>query len=252
MTLEATLALTRGELDLAVELTCDGVTLVMGPNGAGKTTLLRALLGAETPHRGRVALDGTVLFDAARGIDRPPEERSVAYVPQGYGLFPHLTVEENVRFAVGPGPDAERRARALTWLVALDLEALADRPPRALSGGERQRVALARAMARAPRLLLLDEPLAALDPTARPRVRRFLAEWLEDAAVPALVVSHDAADARAFADDVVVLEEGRVVQHGPPDTLTTRPASAFVAALVPGLLQRDPRSEPPRAAYEDE
>jgi molybdate transport system ATP-binding protein len=224
----------------------------MGPNGAGKTTLLRALLGAERPDAGCVALNDRVLFDRERGVELPPEARAMAYVPQGYGLFPHLTVLENVLFGIRRDPPDERRARASRLLDELEVADLATRMPSKLSGGEQQRVALARAMATEPRLLLLDEPLSALDAGARPRVRRFLAEWLADSGIPALVVTHDPADARAFADEVLVLEEGRVVQRGAPDQLAVRPASEFVVALTPGLISRDPRSEPPRAPYEDE
>ena len=216
-------------LDVDVEARA-GVTALVGPNGAGKTTLLRTLAGAHRPDAGRVVL-GTgeateVLFDAKRGIDRAPEARSVGYVPQGYGLFPHLSALDNVAFGL-----AGDRVAAARWLERVGAGALSPRFPAALSGGERQRVALARALARAPRLLLLDEPLAALDVGSRRRLRAELAGYLRAEGVPALVVTHDPRDVRALDAEVVVLEAGRVVQRGDPETLARQPASEFVAEL---------------------
>lgn len=244
MTLEIRATVEVGAFVLDVDVTCDGVTAVMGPNGAGKTTLLRACVGAVTPTRGRIVLDAETLFDE-RGVDLPPEDRFVAYVPQGLGLFPHLTALENVAFACREGPERERRGAALDHLAALELVGVADRLPRELSGGQQQKVALARALAAQPRLLLLDEPLSALDPTARPSLRRFLARWFDATGLPALVVTHDPADAVELAQGVLVLEGGKVTQHGLLDEVAVRPSTEFVAALTAGLIERRTSSVPP-------
>lgn len=251
MTLEARVRLTRGTFTLDAELTCAGVTALMGPNGAGKTTLLRALLGAERPLTGRITCHGRVLFDDALRVEASPETRGMAYVPQGYGLFPHLSALENVMFGTRRGRRAERRERAAQLLDDLGVHSLASRMPATLSGGEQQRVALARAMASDPLVLLLDEPLSALDVGIRPRVRRFLADWLARTAVRAVVVTHDSADARAFADEVIVLEAGRVVQRGTPDQLAVGPTNEFVAALTAGFLASGFAWERPSGGYED-
>ena len=232
--LDLDVALTRGRFVLDVALRVDGVVAILGPNGSGKTTLLRAVLGAERPGRGRIALGGRILFDAEADLDLPAEARSIAYVPQGYGLFPHLSALDNVLFGMD-GRKSEKIERARALLDELALAEVASRKPSALSGGERQRVALARALASDPALLLLDEPMAALDAATRPRVRRFLAARLAASGLPALVVTHDPSDARALASEVVVLENGRVAQRGTPDELAARPATELVAAMAPGL-----------------
>jgi molybdate transport system ATP-binding protein len=163
--LELELEVVRDGFTLEVQLSlARGPTALVGPNGAGKSTLLRAILGAVPVRRGRVVLDGNALLDTARGVSVPTEERRVAWVPQEYALFPHLTVLENVAFGV-PGPTGRTRAAAV--MDQLGLTALGSRRPGALSGGERQKVALARALATEPRMLLLDEPLAALDADTR-------------------------------------------------------------------------------------
>lgn len=243
--LEARVTVRQGEFLLEVELTCRGTTVVMGPNGAGKSTLLRALLGAVRPEAGRIVYGREILFDDARAIDKPPEERGIAYVPQGYGLFPHLDVLDNVMFGIRRGRRQERIVHALSILEDLEVRELARRRPSELSGGEQQRVALARAVASSPRVLLLDEPLSALDQAARPRVRRFLADWLRGTRLRTVLVTHDASDARELADELVVLEGGQVVQRGTPDAIAFRPTTEFVAALTAGLIERDHRSVPP-------
>jgi molybdate transport system ATP-binding protein len=231
----------RGRLgELAVDVRFeagDGPTILVGPNGAGKTTVLRAIAGAATGLHGRVRLCGRTLLDTAARVDLPPEMRRVGYVPQGLGLFPHLTAEGNVAFGCGRGPAARLRARAvLEQLGALEL---AERRPHALSGGERQRVALARALAIEPAGLLLDEPLSALDVGQRRRTRTLLAEHLRRAGLPALVVTHDLRDILALDGEVVVIEAGRVVQVGRATTLARAPATEFVADLL------DPLASPP-------
>ena len=230
--LDARLKLRRGAFRLSVDFSVGpGPLLITGPNGSGKTTLLLAILGAVRPSEGRLALSGTVFFDSKRNISVPVEDRHIAYVPQDSGLFPHLTVRANVGFGLArlsPALRAPRVERALSQLGALPL---ADRMPASLSGGERQRVALARALAREPKAVLLDEPLAALDAPSRVRFRDFLAEHLRHLDVPALVVTHEAEDARVLGGEMLVLEGGNVAERGHVETLREAPESAFGRAF---------------------
>jgi molybdate transport system ATP-binding protein len=224
-----------GSLVIDVELWTSGATLVLaGPNGAGKSTLLSLVLGALRPERGVVSVGQTVLLDTARGIDVPIEDRRLGYVPQNYSLFPHLDVRGNVAF--GPqscgAPNIDARVDAV--LERLSIAALARRDVRRLSGGERQRVALARALALEPRALLLDEPLAALAPDARDEVREALAETLERLALPTLLVTHDAADARRLGQSVSVLEAGKITHVGAFEELERQPASRFLEQFLSG------------------
>jgi molybdate transport system ATP-binding protein len=229
--------LALGALDLHVEIAggADPIALI-GPNGSGKTTLLRVIAGALAPDRGEIEVDGEPLFSSARGVLVPIEARRVGYVPQGYGLFPHLRVVDNVAFGLSVGaralPADQRRAAALATLEALGCAHLADRLPVRLSGGEQQRVALARALVIGPRMLLLDEPLAALDAASRRSVRSSLAERLWALGRPCLVVTHDVRDVEALGAEICVLEGGRVVQRGPVYALREAPATAFVAEFV--------------------
>ncbi len=219
-----------GALDLDVELEGEsGVVALMGPNGAGKTSVLRAIAGASAGATGTIAIDRDVLFDSSRAIDRAPEERRVGNVPQGFGLFPHLSALENVSFGLR-GRSGARRI-ALDMLDRLGCIALEDRSPAALSGGEKQKVALARALVLEPRMLLLDEPMAALDVAARRRMRSFLRELLAERGVPAILVTHDPRDAIALAGDVFVLTDGTIVQRGSPSELAAAPATELVAEL---------------------
>ncbi|HEV3498321.1 MAG TPA: ABC transporter ATP-binding protein, partial [Actinomycetes bacterium] len=212
--LAATVALTLGTLDLDVSLTLPMGTTValLGPNGAGKTTLLRALAGLQPLQRGRVALDGEVLEDAAAGTWRPPEDRPIGVVFQDYLLFPHLSVLENVAFGLRCRgvSRTESRRRAHAWLERVGLGDRHGARPRELSGGQCQRVALARALATDPQLLLLDEPLAALDASTRIEVRRDLRRHLASFHGVRLLVTHDPLEAIALADELVVLEDGHV------------------------------------------
>ena len=223
-TLSVDLSLRLRSFDLELSLDVgDETVAVVGPSGAGKTTLLRALAGLARPDRGRIALGDRVWFDERTNL--PPEERDVGFVFQDYALFPHLSVRANVGFGGGNGtvdPLLER----------FGLAALANERPRSLSGGERQRVALARALARGPRLLLLDEPLAALDAHTKARVRGELRGHLRSAGLPTLLVTHDYDDAAALADRVGVLNEGRLVQLGTAAELIAAPASPFVAEFT--------------------
>ncbi|MCB9694416.1 MAG: ATP-binding cassette domain-containing protein [Alphaproteobacteria bacterium] len=225
----ASIAGRRGDFALDVELAGGpGPTALVGPNGSGKTTLLRFLAGGLRPARGRLEVGGRTLFDSAASIDVPPEGRSIGYVPQGYGLFPHLTALDNVAF----GLREHARERAHAALDALGCAHVAHLRPAALSGGERQRVALARALAPGPSLLLLDEPLAALDAGTRRQVRGFLRERLASLGCPSLVVTHDPRDVAALDAPVRVLEAGRVVQAGSLAELRAAPATPFVAELL--------------------
>ena len=234
--LSARLGARLGALELDVTLQIDGgTTALVGPNGAGKTSVLRLLLGALRPTDGRIALDGRVLFDAKTGVDLPPEERDIGYVPQDYALFPHLDAADNVAFALGtrrrPVPRKRRRAEARAMLDSLGAGDLANRRPATLSGGERQRVALARAMAAEPRLLLLDEPLTALDVGARAEVRAILARDLELLGRPAIIVTHDPDDARVLARDIMVIEGGGITRSGPADMVVAEPGTAYTRRL---------------------
>jgi molybdate transport system ATP-binding protein len=227
LSLDLTVPLRSFRVDLALEARGEAVALV-GPSGAGKSTVLRAVAGLVRPEAGRIALGGETWFDAGARVHLPPEARSVGYVFQDYALFPHMSVEANVRFG--------GKARAQELLERLGLEHLARAWPAELSGGERQRVALARALARDPRVLLLDEPLAALDAHTRASVRLELQQLLRELGLPTLLVTHDFEDAAALADRVGVVLEGRLLQLGRPAELVEQPADPFVAALTGGNL----------------
>jgi molybdate transport system ATP-binding protein len=236
VSLEAAVGLRKGTLELDVELNVpgDGVVVLLGPNAAGKTTLLRALAGLVPLERGRVLLDGVVLEDPAAGVRVPTERRPIGVVFQDYLLFPHLSVLDNVAFgprAGGAGRGASRR-RALDLLDRVGLADCAAEKPRALSGGQAQRVALARALATDPRLLLLDEPLAAMDAGARAELRRGLSRHLAAYVGTCLLITHDPIEAMTLGEQLVVLEGGRVVQSGTPDELSRRPRSRYIADLL--------------------
>jgi molybdate transport system ATP-binding protein len=235
--LRASLSGRVGALELEAELdTGEGPLVLVGPNGAGKTTLLLMLLGALKAQRGRIEVGSTLLFDTSSGVDFSVEQRQLGYVPQDYALFPHMTVAQNLRFAVASARSREeqkQREKLRDGLLAeFELDGVLARRATQLSGGEKQRVALVRALSTSPRALLLDEPLAALDAGARSDVRTFLASYLARLKLPTIVVTHDAADAVALAHRVAVLENGRVVQHGSWAELAARPASRFVKELV--------------------
>ncbi|MCA7118027.1 MAG: ABC transporter ATP-binding protein [Acidibrevibacterium sp.] len=205
---------------------------LIGPSGSGKTTLLRALAGLYRPRAGTIACANDTWFDAARGVDLPPQRRRVGLVFQHYALFPHLSAAGNVAAALGHLPRGDRLARARALLGQLGLAALAERRPATLSGGERQRVAVARALAREPALLLLDEPFAALDARTRRHLRQELAALRRRLAIPIILVTHDLEEAAALADRMTVLERGRTLQTGAPAAIMARPASRAVARVV--------------------
>jgi molybdate transport system ATP-binding protein len=208
------------------------VTVLFGPSGSGKTTVLRCLAGLERPARGFIRFGGETWFDAARGLSLPPQQRDIGYVFQEYALFPHLTVARNLGYGLGGLPAGERSRRVAEMLDLLGLYGLEGRYPARLSGGERQRVALGRALVRRPRLLLLDEPLSALDAPTREQLRRELRRLLAALRVPALLVTHDRVEALALGDRVVVLDGGRVCQSGPVAEVFSRPADLTVARVV--------------------
>ncbi len=210
--------------DLGLTLEVDRTVALVGPSGAGKTTILRAIAGLVRPRSGTVTVGGETWFDAAKGVDRPVDERAVGFLFQDYALFPHLTVRRNIEFA--------RRHKADSYLERFRIGHLAGARPSELSGGERQRVALARALARDPKVLLLDEPLAALDTRTKATVRRELQELLGELDIPTLFVTHDFEDAAALADRVGVLVDGKLRQIGSTQELVADPADPFVASFT--------------------
>jgi ABC-type sulfate/molybdate transport systems ATPase subunit len=222
--LDIDITLPRRSFDLLTKLSVSNETIaIIGRSGAGKTSLLLAVAGIERPAAGRIVLDDEPWFDSEQGVDLPPEHRRVGYLPQNYGLFPHLTVAGNVRFAARRDrPDLLERFR---------ISHLAQVRPHELSGGERQRVALARALAREPRVLVLDEPFGALDAITRSQVRDELAGLLTELRLPTLLVTHAFDEASTLADRIAVLDAGQMVQVAPAAELQQSPANVLVAEL---------------------
>lgn len=226
--------LSRVELALELSLRRESLALV-GPSGAGKSSILRAVAGLMRPDSGRIRLGDHVVLDTERGIDVPPDRRRVGLVFQDGALFPHLTAQENVAFGMaraGRGSTAGRDQSVVAVLELFGIAGLARSKPGRLSGGERQRVALARAVASDPFVLLLDEPLSALDPATKVDVADELHRHLSDLALPTILVSHDFADVLGLTDRVAVLEAGTIVQEGRAAELLQAPASPFVAAFA--------------------
>lgn len=243
--------LAERHLDVELEVGEGEVVALIGANGSGKSTLLSVVAGLLAPDEGHVRLGDDVLVDTGRGIRVPPHQRGVVLLAQQALLFPHLTAAQNVAF--GPRAQGLSRAvateRAARWLAEVHAAALADRRPDELSGGQAQRIAVARALAAEPRLLLLDEPMEALDVAAAPALRQLLRAVLRETDAhgrrrSALLVTHDVLDALVLADRVVVLEQGHVVEQGPTREVFARPRSAFAARLaglnlVAGTVQGD-------------
>jgi molybdate transport system ATP-binding protein len=210
----------------------DEIAVLFGPSGAGKSLTLQAIAGILRPDKGLVRVNGLTAFDSAAGINLPPQERRIGYVPQGYALFPHLTVAHNIGYGLSDLDRRQRSQRVQEIISLLGLDGLEDRRPRELSGGQQQRVALARALVFRPRLLLLDEPFAALDEAIRSTLREELLDIRRRMAVTIVVVTHDLTEAFALGDRIAVLDSGRVLQQGRREEVYYRPASRRVAELV--------------------
>ena len=223
-TLTAAIGLQLRTFYLDIELEIAGTVALVGPSGAGKTSVLRSVAGVVRPTAGRIALGDDVWLDASRKLFRPPDERRVGLVFQEYALFPHMSVRQNVAYG--------GRGRVDEYLERFRISHLANAKPTELSGGERQRVALARALAREPGVLLLDEPLSALDAHTKTTVRGELQELLREFHLPTLLVTHDYEDAASLADHVGVIIDGRLHQYGSPQSLVAHPADVFVASFT--------------------
>ena len=227
-----------GEVDALAGLDLDVApgsrTAIVGPSGSGKTTLLRLVAGFEVPDSGEIMLDGQRIADPEAGL--PAHRRNIGLVMQEGALFPHLTIAQNIGFGIRHQPDAEAQALKLMDLVELDC-GMAHRQPHQLSGGQQQRVALARALARKPRLMLLDEPFSALDTGLRVQLRRATASILSEAGIATVLVTHDQEEAMSFADQLVVLRQGRLVQAGSPRELYLHPRDPATAEFLgPAIL----------------
>lgn len=209
-----------------------GFTILFGPSGAGKTTLLDCVAGLVTPDAGRIAVGDRVLFDAAARVSVPSPKRNAGYVFQDLALFPHLTVEQNVRYGIAHLPRGQSDQRVAAVLDAFRIRPLAERKPGDISGGERQRVALARALVTAPVVLLLDEPLAALDSATKSRILDDLRAWNEAHGIPILYVTHSREEVFALGERAIVLDRGRIIAQGPPHEVLGAPRQETVAQLA--------------------
>jgi molybdenum ABC transporter ATP-binding protein len=208
------------------------LTVLFGPSGSGKSTTLRCLAGLDRPDRGTIRFGDEIWFDSARGIFLPPQRRRIGYLFQDYALFPHLSVAQNIGYGLSKIAVPERRQRIEEITTLLGLAGLEERYPRQLSGGQQQRVALARALVCRPRLLLLDEPLSALDAPTREHLRRQLRRWLIELRTSTILVTHDRIEALALGDHVVVFDAGRARQSGSVQQVFSAPADLDVARIV--------------------
>ena len=224
------------ELDVALEVSPGRCLALAGPSGAGKSTLLRLLAGIVRPDRGRITCGDDIWVDTIDGAWLPPERRRCGYVFQDYALFPHLSAWRNVAYGLRSTAAPDRKARALTLLEQLGLAHRADAKPATLSGGERQRVALARALAPGPAVLLLDEPLSALDARTRADATRQLTATLRSLEVPVVLVTHEFSEAALLGDEIGIIDHGTIVQRGSASDLASRPTSAFVADFTGAVV----------------
>lgn len=218
-------------LEASLSIPIGKTVALLGPNGAGKSTVVDLLAGLRSLHGGRIANGGRILDDPTQGIFVAPERRSMGVVFQDYALFPHMTVRDNIGFGL-PARVSDRAALISEWIVRMRLESVAKSKPSELSGGQAQRVALARALITQPDVLLLDEPLSALDVTTRSETRRVLTEHLAEFVGPRLLITHDPAEAFLLADEIHVIEDGRITQVGTADDIRLRPRTSYVADLA--------------------
>jgi len=209
-----------------------GITILFGASGSGKTTVLRAVSGLTRPDTGRIAVDDRVLFDSTSGIDVPPRSRRVGYVFQESALFPHMSVDANIRYGLHRLPEREVRARVSAIAESFHISGILSRRPKYISGGERQRAALARALVTDPHILLLDEPLSALDHAIQSRIMDDLRAWNEAHRIPILYVTHGHREAFAMGERVVVLDQGRVLASGSPHDVLDHPVDITLANLA--------------------
>jgi molybdate transport system ATP-binding protein len=209
-----------------------GITVLFGPSGAGKTSILRAIAGIITPDEGRIALGNDTYFDSAAGIRLPMQQRKVGYVFQNHILFPHLTAEQNVLYGIRKKARHSARQRAQELFSMLGISKTADRYPQLLSGGEQQRVALARALASDPMIMLLDEPLSAVDMATRSRLLEEISAIQRRSGIPFLYVTHNHKEALRLGDTMLVLDEGKIVQEGIPLEIFNAPQTALVSRVV--------------------
>ena len=224
------------ELDIRLDVPAGRCLALAGPSGAGKTTILRLLAGTARPDRGRISRDEDLWLDTSAGVWWPPEQRRCGYVFQEYALFPHLSAWRNVAYGLRSAPARERRARALSLLEQFGLADRVDARPATLSGGERQRVALARALAPRPSVLLLDEPLSALDSRTRAIASRELSSTLRSLEVPVVLVTHEFNEAALLGDEIGVIDGGRIIQRGTASELAAKPATPFVADFTGAVV----------------
>ncbi|MDO8863401.1 ABC transporter ATP-binding protein [Haliea sp. E1-2-M8] len=241
------LSVTLGQpVPISAELACGGGELLalVGPSGSGKSTLLRLVAGLVRPVQGRIECGSACWFDSARGLHLSPQQRRVGFVPQHYGLFPHMTALGNVMAGLHALPARERAARARQWLARVHLAGLEQRRPAELSGGEQQRVALARALVGEPSILLLDEPFSAVDQVTRQTLHLELAELKQELGIPVILVTHDLDEALLLADHMTLLARGHTLQSGRPQAVMAAPVNAEAARLLgmrnllPGTLLR--------------
>lgn len=220
------------DVSLNLPVNRSSITALIGPSGCGKTTLLRCLAGLTQPDRGTISFLGNLWFDHQRKISLSPQRRDIGFLFQQYALFPHLSVANNIGFGLHQEPVARKRARVCDILDRFGLTTISERFPEQLSGGQQQRVALARAVARRPRILLLDEPLSALDSLLREQMRTELRRTLREFEIPVILVTHDRLEAISLADRVAVMDEGKIQQLGSVQEVFTRPRNASLARLV--------------------